>query len=261
MRTTLLMLSLLTLPGGATLAADSPWNGTWKLDPAKSHFTGQTFTYSKGPGQLLHYEDGSTASFDFGIDGKEYKTWANRTASWTPAGKNAWELVTKADGKVLDKGHIVLAEDGKTLSMSFTGTKPDGSSYREEDVFTRVSGSEGLIGTWRTDKVKGPSGPQSFVISSPAEGTLRYDIPDMKAYAEGRADGSDHPIVGPEVPPGMTIGFKLVTPTQVKYSIKLDGKVDSYGVQSIAPDGGSFTDTSWNASRDNEKTTAVYVKQ
>jgi hypothetical protein len=28
-----------------TLAADNPWIGTWKLDPAKSHFTGDTFTY------------------------------------------------------------------------------------------------------------------------------------------------------------------------------------------------------------------------
>jgi hypothetical protein len=261
MRTTLLLCSLLTLPAGAAVAADSPWNGTWKLDAAKSQFTGQTFTYSKGPGDLLHYEDGSTASFDFGVDGKEYKTWANRTTSFSATGKDTWDTVTKADGRVLAKGHFVLSEDGKTLTMNFTGTKPDGSAFHEEDVFTRISGTDGLIGTWRAAKVKGPSGPQTFVISSPARGVLHYDIPDMKAFAEGRADGTDHPITGPDVPPGMTIGFKLVSPTKVKYSIKLNGKPDSYGVQSIAPDGGSFTDTSWNAGRESEKTTAVYVKQ
>jgi hypothetical protein len=32
-------------------------------------------------------------------------------------------------------------------------------------------------------------------------------------------------------------------------------------VQSIAADGGSFTDTNWNPGRESEKTTAVYVKQ
>jgi hypothetical protein len=261
MKATWIICSLLALPAGAACAADSPWNGTWKLDPQRSHLTGQTFTYSERPGSMLHYEDGSTASFDFGLDGKEYKTWANRSTSFTPAGKNAWDVVTKANGRVLAQGHFVLSEDAKTLTMTFTGTKPDGSAFHEEDAFTRVSGTDGLIGTWRASKVKGPSGPQSFVISSPAAGVLHYDIPDMKASAEGRADGTDHPITGPDIPPGMTIGFKLVSPTKVKYTIKIDGKPDSIGVQTIAPDGGSFTDTNWNPGRENEKTTAVYVKQ
>jgi len=260
MKTHLLLWSLLALPAGA-FAADSAWNGTWKLDAAKSHLTGQTFTYSKGPGEMLHYEDGSTASFDFGLDGKDYKSWANRTISFTAAGKNTWDTVNKADGKVLAQGHFVLSDDGKTLTMTFTGNKPDGSAFHEEDAFTRVSGSDGLIGTWRTSKVKGPSGPQTFVISSPADGVLRYDIPDMKASAEGSADGTDHPISGPDIPPGMTIGFKLLNPKKVQYTIKINGKVDSIGVQTIAADGASFTDVSWNPGKENEKATALYVKQ
>ena len=261
MKTTWIICSLLSLPAGAAVAADSPWNGTWKLDADKSHLTGQTFTYSKGPGELLHYEDGSTASFDFGIDGKEYKTWADRSMSFTPAGQNGWDTVTKAGGRVIAKGKFRLSEDGKLLTTTFSGTRPDGSAFHEEDTFTRVSGTEGLIGTWRTAQVKGPSGPQSFVISSPAAGMLHYDIPDMKASTEGRADGTDHPITGPTVPPGMTIGFKLLSPNEIKYTIKINGKPDSYGVQTIAADGGSFTDVNWNPGRESEKTTSVYVKQ
>jgi hypothetical protein len=261
MRTTLVLCSLLTLPAGSALAAQSPWDGTWKLDADKSHLTGQTFTYSKGPGELLHYEDGSTASFDFGLDGKEYKTWANRATTWTSAGNNTWNTVIKADGKVLAKGHYVLSEDGKTLTTTFTGTRPDGVALHEQDVFTRVSGTEGLIGTWRASRVKGPSGPQTFVISSPADGVLHYEVPDMQASAEGRADGTDHPLSGPTMPPGMTIAWELVNPTTLKYTMKLNGKPDNYGVQAIAPDGRSFTDTNWNAGRENEKTTAVYLKQ
>jgi len=89
MKITLILCSALALQAGTALAADSPWSGTWKLDPSQSHFTGDTFTLAKGPGDLLHYSDGSTASYDFGVDGKEYKTWSNRTTTWTPAGKNA----------------------------------------------------------------------------------------------------------------------------------------------------------------------------
>jgi hypothetical protein len=261
MKTTLLLCSLLALPAGTALGADSPWNGSWKLDPAKSHFTGQTFTYSKGPGELLHYEDGSTASFDFGTDGKEYKTWGNRTTTWTPAGKNAWNRVSTADGKALSKGHVGLSEDGKTLTMTFAGSRPDGTAFDDEDVFTRVSGTDGLIGTWRASKVKGRPGPQEFVISSPSEGVLHYDIPDLKASVDGRLDGTDRPIAGPDVPPGATISLTRVSPTKIKYTMKINGKPDSYGVQTIAADRNSFTDVSWNPGHDNEKTTAVYVKQ
>ena len=261
MRSTWIVCSLLTLPAAAAFGAENPWNGTWKFDAAKSHLTGQTFTYSKGPGELLHYEDGSTASFDFGLDGKEYKTWANRVSTYTPAGKNAWDEVTKADGRVLAKGHTALSEDGKTLSMNFTGTKPDGSTFNEEDEFTRVSAGEGLIGTWRSTKVKGPSGPETFVISSPAEGVLHYEIPDLKATAEGRPDGRDLPLKGPTLPPGATIALKQLSPTKIKYTMKINGKADTVGVQTIAADGGSFSDVSWVPGHPSEKTKGVYVKQ
>jgi hypothetical protein len=261
MKTTWIICSLLALPAGTVSAADSPWNGTWKLDAERSHLTGQTFTYSKGPGDLLHYDDGSTASFDFGLDGKEYKTWANRTTIWTPTGNNAWDRASRVDGKVLAQTQVVLSEDGKTLTMRSTGTRPDGKAFHEEDVFSRVAGTDGLIGSWRSTKVNGPSGPQTFVISSPAPGVLHYDIPDMKATAEGRTDGSDNSLTGPSVPPGATISFRALTPTRIKYVMKLNGKADSIGEQTIAADGRSFSDVNWNPGRPSEKTTAVYVKQ
>ena len=260
MKALLLVSSLLAVPTGAAFAADSPWNGTWTLDPGKSHLTGETFTYSKGPGDLLHYSDGSTVDFDFGIDGKEYKACANRTVTWTAAGNNAWDSVNKIEGKAFTKVHRELSADGKTLTITAAGTRPDGSTYRDESVFERVSGTDGLIGTWRSVKVAF-SGPHQFVISSPASGVLHYEIPDMKLSVEGRADGSDHPVTGPTAPPGMTSGFRLVNPTKLTYVLKINGKPDSYGVQTLARDGRSFSDTSWNAGKESEKTTAVYVKQ
>lgn len=260
MKTTLLLCSLLALPAGSALAADSPWTGTWKIDPAQSHFTGDTFTYAKGAGNMLHYSDGSTASYDFGVDGKEYKTWANRTTTWTVVGNNAWDSVTKADGKVLSKGHRELSADGKTLTMTFTGTRPDGTAFHEEDVYQRVSGTDGLIGTWRSTKVSEPNGPQEFVMSSPAPGVLHVDVPEMKASAEGRTDGSDNPLKGPTMAPGMTISFKALTPNKIRYVMKVNGQTDNMGEQTLAADGRSFSDVNWIPGKENEKTTGVFVK-
>jgi hypothetical protein len=261
MKTALLLCSLLTLPMGSAFAADNPWNGTWKLDQAKSQFTGGTMTFSKGAGNTLHYSDGSTTDYDFALDGKERKAWANRTAIWTTPGKNTWETVFKADGKVLATGHRRLSEDGKTLTETWTGTRPDGSAFHEEDVLTRVSGTDGLVGTWRVGKVTDGGGPQEFVISVPAPGSVHYDIPDMKVNVEGRADGSDIPVTGPTTPPGMTISFQVLTPTKVRYVMKIDGKTDNLGEQTLAADGRSFTDVNWTPGKEDEKTTGVYIKQ
>jgi hypothetical protein len=259
MKALLLVGSLLAAPTGAALAADSPWNGTWTVDPAKSHLTGETFTYSKGAGDLLHYSDGST-DYDFGIDGKDYRWLGNRTVTWTAAGKNAWDAVNKIEGRVFTREHHELSADGKTLTISTAGTRPDGTTFHNESVFERVTGTDGLMGTWRSVKVAS-NGPRQFVISSPAPGVQRYELPDRQQAVEGRADGSDHPITGPTAPPGFTSGFKLVSPTMLTYVLKIDGKPVGYGVHTLAPDGRSFTATTWNAGKESEKTTAVYVKQ
>jgi hypothetical protein len=256
-----ILSSLLALPAGAAFAADSPWNGTWKLDSAHSQYTGQTMTISKGTGGLLHYADGSTAAYDFGLDGKDYPGWGNRTVAWSADGPSTWEGVVKADGKVLSRAHRVLSTDGKTLTETWTGTRPDGTTFHEEDVFTRVSGSNGLVGTWRVTGVKGGGGPQEFVISVPASGVMHYDVPDMKATAEGRTDGSDNPLTGPTVPPGTTISFQALTPTTMRYVMKVNGKVDSMGEQTLAADGKSFTDVNWIPGKENEKTSQHYVRQ
>ena len=91
---------------------------------------------------------------------------------------------------------------------------------------TRISGSDGLVGTWRASKVKGGGGPQEFVISVPAAGMVHYNVPDMKVNVEGRTDGSDIPLTGPTVPPDATISFKALTPTKMRYVMKIGGKTD-----------------------------------
>jgi hypothetical protein len=261
MKSLVLICSLLALPSGVVFAADSPWVGTWKLDEARSHLTGDTFTYSKGPGAMLHYSDGANVSYDFGLDGKEYPSAYGRVTSWTAAGKNAWDSVVKADGKVLGKGHRELSADGKTLTMTFTGTNADGSAYDEQDVYERTGAGEGLIGTWRSVKVKNPSGPRTFVISSPRPGILHYEIPEMKASVEGPADGKDLPISGPDLPPKMTYAYQFLAPTKVSYTLRIDGRVDSQGLQTMAGDGHTYTDVSWSPGKEAEKQTAVWVKQ
>jgi hypothetical protein len=260
MRKLLLAVALLAVPALSAAAANDPWTGTWKLDPAKSHFTGDTFTYSQLANGLMHYSNGSTQGFDFGIDGKEYSAVYGRTTIWTAAGANAWDTVTRFKGTVVAKAHRELSSDGKTLTLVESGTRPDGSSFKEEDVYTRVSGSAGLAGKWRSVKVN-TSASDTFVFSFPTPDRVEWENPGFQEKVVGKADGSDLPIIGPDVPPGGTVAVKLDSATKHSYVIKSNGKVVAYGVQTLSADGTSLTDVTWNPGKQAEKTTAVYIKQ
>lgn len=244
----------------AAAAVDSPWVGTWKLDMAKSNFAGDTMTYSKTPAGFYHFSDGSTASYDFGIDGKEYPTSSGNKTTWTAAGDHAWDTTIKAHGNFVVKIHRELSDGDKTLTVTSTGTKPDGSTFNTESVYTRVTGTTGLLGKWRSTQSNDGS-PAEFVVSAPSAGVLHWQIPDFKESAEGKMDGTDLPITGPTVPPGMTFGARFEAPDKIAYVLKQKGKPQMYGVQTMSADGSSFTDVSYSAGKPDEKSTAVYLRQ
>jgi hypothetical protein len=260
MRKLMLASAVLALSAGAALAAGNPWVGTWKLDPAKSHFVGDTFSYAAANGGKLHYTDGSTNSYDFGIDGKAYPAAYGRTTTWTAVGDHAWDSVTMANGTVLWKVHRVLSADDKTLTITASGARPDGSKFNDVTAYTRVSGSKGLIGTWRSTRVD-VSLADVYVITAPSPGMLHWEFPMDKSSVTTKGPGVDAPIVGPNVPPSLTFNYKLEGPGKLSYVVKFQGKPDTYGVQTLAADGKSFSDSYWSPGKEKEKATAFYAKQ
>ncbi len=242
------------------LAADNPWVGTWKLDPAKSHLTGDTFTYSKLSNGMMRYDDGPNKR-DFGIDGKEYPTSVKGgTTAWTAAGDNAWDSIARFKGVVTFKAHRTLSADGKTYTIHGTNILPDGKTTTSESVYTRVTGTSGLVGTWRSTKYE-DSAPDTYTVSARLGGVLHWDIPAYQQTMEGKPDGTDLVITGPLVTPDFTVSYKIVSPKSMSYITKKDGKPFYYGVDTLAADGKSFTESSWSSGKESEKTTGFYVKQ
>jgi hypothetical protein len=60
-------------------AADSPWDGSWKLDQTKSMMTGETFSYTLTPDGKIQFSNGSTIMYTFACDGKPYPTFGTQT--------------------------------------------------------------------------------------------------------------------------------------------------------------------------------------
>ena len=241
------------------LAADNPFAGTWKLDPSKSHLTGETFTYSKAPNGMIRYDDGAVSS-DFGIDGKPYPMANGHTTTWTANSDRSWTSVNKFNGTVMGTVQRELSADGKTYTLHAVGKQADGTPYDETIVYTRVSGNSGLIGKWRDTKFTQQES-STMAVSFPSPGVIKWEFPEDKAFVTGKTDGSDLPFSSPILSGNFTMSIRMDGPRKLSYTSKLDGKPIQYGTDTVSADGKTITDVTWKPGKESEKQTGIYIKQ
>src|SRR5580693_4107162 len=118
--------SLLILAGMAgTAASAASFSGTWKLNLAKSHFSGQTVTIEKTASGKYHF-DAQGFAYDFDLTGKEYPTPDGGTTSWKAVDAATWEAASRMNGKVVASYRLSLNRD--TIVSLMKMTKPDGSA-------------------------------------------------------------------------------------------------------------------------------------
>lgn len=146
-----LMLAALTIPVG--LWAADPAIGTWKLNVAKSKYDpgpapkSATVTYAAhGDGVTRSGEsvaaDGATTNMSFtaSFDGKDYPVTGSPTydaISLKRIDENTAEATLKKGGKVVSTARRVVAKDGKTLTLTITGTNADGKPMKNVAVYER----------------------------------------------------------------------------------------------------------------------------
>ena len=253
----LTLIAALTLSGAAV--AESPFVGSWKMDVAKSTFTGDTMTYTK-TATGYHYSNGGVFAYDFADDGKPYTTMvAGRTTQWTKTGDGAWDVVFTADGKVLTKAHRTLSPDGSMLTTTYEEYRPDGTTVHESDVYKRVSGASGIEGKWEDIKVD--AAPDTLMISSAAPMTYKVEYPTQKMEIMAHTDGSPSVVKGPTVPAGATASFMKADDHKWTYINKLGPKVMGEGIMTVSADGSMLTDTSWAEGKEMEKSVEIYSRQ
>lgn len=149
------MLVLLPALRAARAAADDPLIGTWKLNVAKSKFTpgpgykSQTLKYEPSAngglkltadivdaqGKQLH--DGYTAVYD----GKEYPMTAPSSNADTVKLERIDAYTTvrtnKKDGKPTMIQKRTVSKDGKTMTVTTTGTDGQGRPLNNTQVYDR----------------------------------------------------------------------------------------------------------------------------
>ena len=137
---------------GTTAFAADPIDGTWKLNVAKSKFSGTapksaTRVYTESAdGSTLDQKmvgaDGKEMSMHATLvyDGKDHPITGNPDAD-SGAGKaidaHTSEFTLKKGGKVVGSVHRAVSADGKTLTVNNKGTHTDGKTYDDTLVFDK----------------------------------------------------------------------------------------------------------------------------
>lgn len=242
----------------ALAGAQSAFVGNWKLNQAKSHLTGDTVTYSTAADGTMK-ETTAVGSYTFKTDGRPYPTPFDSTATWGQTGPLTWTTTDRRKDIVLDTDIIQVSEDGKTMNVISTGTNPDGTDFDDTEVYTRIAGTNGLMGTWKSEKVKDSTSPMMEFAASGANG-ITWILPEIKAKLDLTFDGMDVAPVGPTVPDGLTVAATKINARSFSFVEKMNGKPIVKGTLMVSHDGTTLTNTS-SAMQDQNKRTAVYDKQ
>lgn len=239
-------------------AADSPFVGKWKLNLEKSQFTGTTMTFEPLPsGQMRTTAEGQ--SYDFRADGKEYPAFFGSTAAWKQLDANTWQATYTLKGTVLSTDTIKVSPDGKMLTVSAKGTKPDGASFESTAEYQRLTGKAGLAGKWKSTKVA-MSSPETMELAASKDDGINWQIPAYKISVDLRFDGKDYPVTGPTMPADFTIALTSMGTRSFEMVQKAGGKVVYRGTYTLSEDGKTLTAV-FSPEGTNEKVTAVYDRQ
>lgn len=140
----------------AVLSANDPMDGTWDLDVSASTFnpgpsrTRDTRTYTVAGDRIrltgtVVYADGRVENiqFDAVLDGKDYAPTGNpRVETIAQVGVDAYTVktTTKRGGKVTATSTRQVSKDGKTLTITTTGTDEKGIAFNNTLVFRKREG-------------------------------------------------------------------------------------------------------------------------
>jgi hypothetical protein len=151
-KTAVLTLAFSFLAGAVCFAADAQM-GTWKLNEAKSKLTpgmgkNMTVAYKSMFGKIKVTIDGTDAEgkathneWSGKFDGKEYPVTGDPTSdmrSYTKVDDHTMDFTIKKDGKVTITGRIVVAADGKTRTVTASGTGPKGRKFKNVAVYDKA---------------------------------------------------------------------------------------------------------------------------
>jgi hypothetical protein len=150
-KTIVLTLALCFVAATVCFASDLQM-GTWKLNEAKSKIAAgsaknTTVVYEAAGDDVKVTVDGTDRDgkpthneWTGKLDGKDYPVTGDPDAdarSYKQVNDHTWDLTLKKGGKVTITGIIVVSADGKTRTVTTSGTDPQGKKFKTIAVYDK----------------------------------------------------------------------------------------------------------------------------
>jgi hypothetical protein len=236
------VLASLLMP--AMAMAQSPFDGTWKLDMKTAKFPEKPDVYLLQDG--MYHCKTCVPMVDVRADGQDQKVSGHPyydTVSIKIVDGRTIEETDKKNGKIVTTSKTWVSADANTLMFEFTdssATNADPVTGKGEE--TRVAkgptGSHGISGSWRTSKIDAMS-DNGLMFTDKVEGdSLSMSTKTGQSYT-AKLDGTEAPYKGD---PGTTsVSVKRVDKNTIEETDKRDGKVTTVERMTVAADGKSMT--------------------
>lgn len=153
MKTKMSLLTLVLCFAAGTACLASPFTGSWKLNEAKSKIAPGT-----PKNTMVVYKDammGKTKIIADGVDaqgkpthsewtgkfdGKDYAVTGDQSSdmrAYKKVDDRTMDFTVKKGGKVIVNGRVAVAADGKSRTVTTSGTNAKGKKYKNTAVFDK----------------------------------------------------------------------------------------------------------------------------
>ena len=151
-RNSVFFIVLFLLAAATCFAANDALMGTWKLNESKSKIAAgapknNTVVYEAAGESIKITIDGTAADgtsthseWTGKFDGKDYPSTGNPNEDMRSAktiNDRTYQVVSKKGGKVVLTAHVVMAQDGKSRTVTTHGTNSKGEKYRSVAVYDK----------------------------------------------------------------------------------------------------------------------------
>jgi hypothetical protein len=242
----------------------SPWDGQWTLNKAKSHYAAPTFSVALSPSGEYRVDNGAF-SYSFLCDGKEHPAASGHTTSCAQISPRAIALKGLADA-VSTNARWKLSADGKTLTITADRIQIDGSGEgdarrvvkHQEKVFERVSGSSGFTGQWREmNPLESLSKTVVLILNYSA---FHFENAETGQVSDSRANDAPSPIRGANQPDGFSRSVQILGPRQLQTEDTFEGRVIGHTTWKVSDDGHTLYEESWTPESPAQKDLLIYQK-
>ena len=224
-------------------AAESPFDGTWKIDVSSVQFPEKPLVV------VLHngmYENSSAVpKVNIKADGKDQPVAGAKdydTVAVKVVDDKTVEIVTKKGDKVVNSAKVTVSADGKTNTEEFTeypvaSKQPVTGKANYIRIAAGPSGSHAVSGSWRIQKVNASENALTATYKMTADG-MAFSSSVGESY-DAKFDGKDYPMKG--APAGYTVSLNKVDDRTIVTTVKRDGKIVGVNHSTVSPNGKTCT--------------------